>query len=254
MTQDIAVEVHGNGEPIVMIHGLGGTSNVFTPQVEALSRFFQIIRPDLPGSGRSPANGTVSIGGLVDAVLSVMERSNVQAAHIVGHSMGTIVCQHLAQLHPAKVCSLALLGPLAAPPEAARAAVRDRAAKARNEGMVGIADAIVQSGTSASTRASRPEAATLVRELLMRQDPEGYARSCEALADAQAADLSGVTCPTLLMTGSDDVVAPPPAVRELGLRIQGARVIVWSGCGHWTTLERPAEVTEALLNFYLGKS
>ena len=254
MTQDIAVEVHGNGEPIVMIHGLGGTSNVFTPQVEALSRFFQIIRPDLPGSGRSPANGTVSIGGLVDAVLSVMERSNVQAAHIVGHSMGTIVCQHLAQLHPAKVRSLALLGPLAAPPEAARAAVRDRAAKARKEGMVGIADAIVQSGTSASTRASRPEAATLVRELLMRQDPEGYARSCEALADAQAADLSGVTCPTLLMTGSDDVVAPPPAVRELGLRIQGARVIVWSGCGHWTTLERPAEVTEALLNFYLGKS
>lgn len=166
--------------------------------------------------------------------------------------MGTIVCQHLAARHPAKVQSLALIGPLAAPPDAARNAIRDRGAKARNEGMAGIADAIVQAATSAHTKAARPEAAAFVRELLMRQPPEGYALSCDALADAQAADVSGIGCPVLLITGSDDVVSPPPAVRALASQFKDARVTILNACGHWTTLERPSEVTEALLNFYLA--
>ena len=248
----IAVEVHGNGDPVVMVHGLGGTSNVFTPQVDALARYFKVIRPDLPGSGRTPASGRLSIESLVDVVVKVMEQSGVESAHVVGHSMGTIVCQHLAVRHPSRVRSLALIGPLAAPPDPARSAVRDRAAKARNEGMAGIADTIVQSGTSVYTKAARPEAAAFVRELLMRQPPEGYALSCEALAEAQAADVSGVACPALLITGSDDVVSPPPAVRALASRFKNARVAILNSCGHWTTLERPSEVTEALLNFYLA--
>lgn len=253
MTNDIAVEVHGNsGDAIVMIHGLGGTSNVYTPQVDALARFHRVIRPDLPGSGRTPSGGPVTIGGLAEAVLGVMDRMGVETAHLVGHSMGTIVCQHVAARQPGKVRSLALLGPLAAPPDAARAAVRDRAAKARSEGMVGIADVIVQAGTSASTKSSRPEAAAFVRELLMRQNPEDYALSCEALAAAEPADLTGVPCPALLITGSEDLVAAPPVVRQLAARFQRARVVILNGCGHWTPIERAAEVTEALLNFYLG--
>ena len=248
----ISVEVHGNGDPVVMVHGLGGTSNVFTPQVDALARYFKVIRPDLPGSGRTPASGRISIESLVDSVVEVMEQAGAGSAHLVGHSMGTIVCQHLAARHPAKVQSLALLGPLGAPTDAARKAVRDRAAKARNEGMTGIADAIVQGATSAYTKAARPEAAAFVRELLMRQASEGYALSCEALADAQAADVSGIRCPVLLITGSEDGVASPPAVRALASRFTDARVKILNACGHWTTLERPSEVTEALLNFYLA--
>jgi pimeloyl-ACP methyl ester carboxylesterase len=182
-----------------------------------------------------------------------MSSAGIDSAHIAGHSMGTIVCQHLAARHPDKVKSLALVGPLAAPPDPARAAVRDRAAKARKEGMAGVADAVVQAGTSALTRSARPEAAAFVRELLMRQDPEGYALTCEALSAAQPADLANVHCPALLITGSEDVVAPPLAVRLLASRLTSSRVIIFNGCGHWTTIERPLEVTEALLNFYLGK-
>ena len=48
----IAVETDGTGEPVLMIHGLGGTSNFWTPVLPALTRF-RTIRPDLPGSGRS---------------------------------------------------------------------------------------------------------------------------------------------------------------------------------------------------------
>lgn len=249
MAPQLAVEVHGNGDPVLLVHGLGGTSNVFGPQVGVLARFFQCIRPDLPGSGRSPADGPLTIAGLAEAVEGVMDERGLDRVHLVGHSLGTIVCQHIAARRPNSVRSLALIGPLHVPPDAARPAIRDRAAKARAEGMVGIADAIVQAGTSADTKANRPEVAALVREILMRQDPEGYARTCEALAAAEPADVSRIACPTLLLTGDEDGTAPPTAVRALHRKIGGSSLRILDRCGHWTTFERPAEVNEALMNF-----
>ncbi|QCO06562.1 alpha/beta fold hydrolase [Azospirillum argentinense] len=249
MAPQLAVEVHGNGDPVLLVHGLGGTSNVFGPQVGVLSRFFQCIRPDLPGSGRSPADGPLTIAGLADVVEGVMDERGLDRVHLVGHSLGTIVCQHVAARRPNRVRSLALIGPLHAPPDAARPVIRDRAAKARAEGMVGIADAIVQAGTSADTKANRPEVAALVREILMRQDPEGYARTCEALAAAEPADVARIACPTLLVTGDEDGTAPPTAVRALHRKIAGSSLRILDRCGHWTTFERPAEVNEALVNF-----
>lgn len=249
MAPQLAVEVHGNGDPVLLVHGLGGTSNVFGPQVGVLSRFFQCIRPDLPGSGRSPADGPLSIAGLAEAIEGVMDERGLDRVHLVGHSLGTIVCQHIAVRRPNRVRSLALIGPLHAPPDAARPVIRDRATKARAEGMVGIADAIVQGGTSADTKANRPEVAALVREILMRQDPEGYARTCEALAAAEPADVSRIACPTLLVTGDEDGTAPPTAVRTLHRKIAGSSLRLLDRCGHWTTFERPAEVNEALMNF-----
>lgn len=252
MSENIAVEIHGNGDPVVMVHGLGGTSNVYFHQAEILAKYYKVIRPDLPGSGRTPASGPLSIASLAQSVLSVIDAHAGQAVHLVGHSMGTIVCQHVAVMRPDAVRSLALIGPLAAPPEAARGNVRARAAKARAEGMVPIADMIVQGGTSAATKASRPEAAGFVRELLMRQDPEAYALSCEALADAQPAPVERLNIPALLLTGSEDAVTPPPAVAVLAARFSTARTIVLEGCGHWATVECPRQVTEALLNFYFS--
>jgi pimeloyl-ACP methyl ester carboxylesterase len=168
--------------------------------------------------------------------------------------MGTIVATHLAAAEPARVAGLALFGPLLAPAEPARAAIRARAARAREGDMGPIADALLQAGVSAETRARRPVAAALVRESLMRPDPDGYARSCEALAEMQPADTSRIECPTLLVTGDEDVVAPPQAVRMMGERIAGSRVEVLRGCGHWTPVEKPEECTALLKRFLLERS
>jgi 3-oxoadipate enol-lactonase len=104
--------------------------------------------------------------------------------HLAGHSLGTIICQHFAARSPERVASMILVGAFPEPPEAARTALRERAAKARSEGMRGIADAIAAAGTSSDTKVNQPSAVAFVRESLMAQNPEGYARNCEALADA----------------------------------------------------------------------
>jgi pimeloyl-ACP methyl ester carboxylesterase len=255
-TERVAVEIDGEGDPVVMIHGLGGTSNTWTALAAAFGRHRR-VRLDLPGSGRSyRVEGPLSIARFVQATLRAMAAASVERAHVVAHSMGTIVAAHLAAAEPNAVRSLALFGPLLEPPEPARGAIRARGEKARKEGTEGmqtIADTLVQAATSAETRARRPAAVAFVRESLMRQDPDGYARSCEALADAKSADVSKITCPTLLVTGDEDGVAPPQAVRMMGEKIAGSRVEVLRGCGHWTPLEKPEECVGLLQRFYMQR-
>jgi pimeloyl-ACP methyl ester carboxylesterase len=251
----VAVEDEGDGEPVVCVHGLGGTSNTFTSLMPAMARH-RVIRVDLPGSGRSQrVEGALSIERFVDALRDVCRRLAIDRAHWVAHSMGTIVCQHLASFHPALVRSLALFGPLLAPTDAARASIRARAEKARTEGAAGmhaIAETLVGAALSASTRAGQPVAVAFVRESLMRQGAECYARTCDALADAQPAPVERIEAPVLLVTGDEDGVAPPQAVRALADKLHGAkskRVSVLSRCGHWTPIERPDECARELRDF-----
>jgi 3-oxoadipate enol-lactonase len=249
------VEEEGEGDAVVCVHGLGGSSNTFTPLMAALARH-RVVRVDMPGSARSQrVEGALTIERLVETLLSVCTRLNVTRAHWVGHSLGTIVCQHVAVTAPKLVRSLALFGPLIAPPEAARTAIRARAAKARGEGTAGmheIALGLVNAAISADTRQRSPLAVAFVRESLMRQDGEAYARSCEVLAEAGPAAVERIEVPVLLVTGDEDGVAPPQQVRAMAEKLHGAkstRVVVLPKCGHWTPIERPEECARELREF-----
>src|SRR5262245_9019075 len=252
----IAIEVDGEGEPVLMIHGLGSSSNLWTPLMPALARF-KTIRPDLPGSARSArVDGPLSIDGFVRAMMRVCGAIGIERTHVVAHSLGTVVAFHMAVAEPRFVRSLALFGPLLAPPDTLRAGLRGRGEKARSEGDAGmqdIADTLVQAATSTETRARRPVTVALVREFLMRQSPDGYARTCDALAEAQPADVTRIACPTLLVTGEEDAIAPAQSVRHIGERIGGSQFEILRGCGHWTTIEKPEECNDLLRRFYEAK-
>lgn len=245
----VVVEVEGEGAPVVCIHGLGGTSNTWTPLMRAM-RDQKVVRIELPGSARSAAGvGTLSIERMVDAVIAVCRQLDIGNAHFVAHSMGTIVCQHLAIKKPSLVKALTLFGPLPCPPDVARPNVLARAQKAASGGAVAmqdIADAIVGGTLSASTRESQPVTVAMVRESLMRQDAQNYSRSCEALAAVQSASLEGIGMQTLLITGDEDPVAPPSTAYDMSRRMPKARVVVLSRCGHWTPFERHVECATLL--------
>jgi pimeloyl-ACP methyl ester carboxylesterase len=239
----------GKGEPLILVPGLGGTVNTWHPQTQVLKRDLRLFCFDLAGSGRSPLAENISIASHVEDLLSVMEQTGAKRVHLAGHSMGTIVCQHLAAKTPDRIASMVLVGAFPEPPEPARNALRDRAAKARSEGMRGIADAVAAAGTSADTKVNTPTAVAFARESLMAQNPEGYARNCEALADAVAADLSAIDCPVLLLTGDEDRTAPVAVARALASAIQGAELQIIAGCGHWAPVERPKQVNYAMSLF-----
>jgi 3-oxoadipate enol-lactonase len=245
----IVAEVTGEGEPLVMIHGLGGTSNMFQPQMEALSAY-RVIRLDLPGSGRSARPlEPLTIEAMSNAVTRALDGVGVTRAHFIGHSMGTIVCQLIAATQPSLVRSLALFGALAEPAEATRQGLANRARLARSGGIADIADQIVANALSAHTRETSPAAVAFVRESVTRQDPESYARTCEALAKATAVDVRRILAPTLLVTGDADTVNPMSVGQALADGIKGAIFSSLDRCGHWATVERPRESNQKLTDF-----
>jgi pimeloyl-ACP methyl ester carboxylesterase len=245
----LAVEIEGSGEPVIMMHGLGGTTNVWGAQAKALAARFTSIRFDLEGSGRSPAVSSLSVQGWVQDLDALMRSLGIASARIVAHSLGTLIAQHFAAAHPERVSRLTLLGINRAPQDERRQALRDRAAKVRSEGLEAIVDNVVSAGTSQHARADNPLLEHFARELVLRQPAEGYARSCEAVAGSKTADISRIRCPVLLIAGDEDSVSPPKTSETVAPTLADAKLVVLEKCGHWMPIERPHEVTRALLAF-----
>jgi pimeloyl-ACP methyl ester carboxylesterase len=242
----LVAEDAGTGPPVIMIHGLGGSSNSFQTLMPAMEGY-RVLRPDLPGAGRSRLRpGLPGLEGLASAVRDLLSAAGIREAHLVGHSMGTLVCQYLAAKTPKLALSLTLYGPILEPSPAARVALRERATEAQEEGMTEIADAVAQGSVSAATRDSNPIAAAFVRESLMRQDPGGYAQHCEALSSAGAADHAAIRCPVLLIAGAEDSVAPLKMVRQLVARLPGGKLEVIPDVAHWMMIEAPHRCAELL--------
>ncbi|MBO0333262.1 alpha/beta fold hydrolase [Sneathiella sp. CAU 1612] len=236
------IEDQGDGVAVVMIHGLGGTSNSFQTLISALDGY-RVLRPDLPGAGRSSLRpGRPGIAGLATAVQDCLKAAGIAKAHFVGHSMGTIVCQYLAVDHPEMVQSLTLFGPILEPPAAARTGLNERAATATREGMAGIAEAVHK----ASVSAGKPVAAAFVRESLLRQDANGYAAHCLALSSVEAADLAKITCSTLLIAGETDPVAPVAMAEQMKQKLPRAQLEIIPEVAHWMMMEAPARSAELL--------
>ena len=251
-TRRLFVEDTAQDKPaIVFVHGLGATTNFYEPLVPALEGSFRLVRHDLAGHGRSPLAGEVTVGAFAHDVAALIGSLPGKKAHVVAHSLGTLVAQQLAATSPELVQSLVLLGPVRAQPDAAKTATRARATTVREKGMIAVADTIVQNATAPAARAANALVASTVRELLLGQDAEGYAQACEALAAAENPELGAFAGPVLILAGEDDKVSNE-ATRE-SLKSAFAQAHVTSNtvadCGHWTVTEAPAFVAAQMLAF-----
>ena len=104
----------GRGEPLLLIHGLGGSGADWAFQVAALEHRFRIIVPDLPGSGHSlPPRAEYTIGGFASALWQLMDHLKIVRPNIVGFSLGGAVALEMATLRPACVPKLGLINSLA---------------------------------------------------------------------------------------------------------------------------------------------
>ena len=247
-------------EPIVYVHGLGGTTEFYRPLIQAasLSNSHKHILYDLEGHGLTPtkASSTVTMESLVNDLNGVVNHSplNIKAATIVAHSLGGLIALNFALAHPSLVKKLVLIGPGPSPlPAAASKATYARAAAVREKGMLasGVADAVSTNGTSAKTKTEKPLGLGMARASLLSQDPEGYAKGCMALAGtvSTSLEIEKIEVPTLVIAGADDKVSTVDWARKMEERMQMCRVEILEGVGHWHCFEDMEGVAKAVKGF-----
>jgi 3-oxoadipate enol-lactonase len=248
---NVFYEVTGEGLPLVFIHGLGGTSNVWHAQRLGLSRYFKVVTLDLPGSGRSDrSERQYSMERWVDQVAGLADAAKLDKFVLIGHSMTTVLAQKFAARHGARLTALVLCGPITELAPAGKEAFAKRAETVLKEGMIAIADTVLTGALTPATREANPALTGLVREVLLSNDPACYAGHCLALRDASARpDQAAIKCPTLILVGDQDGVTPLASARAITAAVPGARIRIVPSTAHLTMLERPAEFNAALLEF-----
>src|SRR5262245_4198925 len=131
----IYYEVAGEGTPLLFVHGLGGTGNVWHAQRAVLPKTCQVITIDLPGSGRSGKTETAfSMDRWADQLVGLADHLKLDRVVLVGHSMSTILVQKTAAKHPSRVRAAILCGPMTELPAAGREAFQKRKATVQSEG------------------------------------------------------------------------------------------------------------------------
>jgi len=243
------------GSPILFIHGLGSSSETFTPLITALrlEKTYSLHLLDIEGHGLSPtsAASTISIESYAADFNALAQQENIKKATVIAHGMGCLVAMTLALQRSSLVSNLVLIGPPPSPvPGAARAGLITRATTVRSSGIASVIDAVVVSEVSARSMTDNPVALTAVRMSLLGQDPEGYAKGCTALAGAvEALPVSGINAKTLIITGEEDKISPPRTCEEYGEEMRDAEVQVLAQVGNWHTFEDVSGVAKAVREF-----
>ena len=231
----IAYEVAGEGEPVVLVHGLSGSTRWWSRNVPAIAERHRIYLVDLPGFGTMRSLRRRFVLAETATWLSEwMEAAGLERAHLVGHSMGGYVSVRLAASRPELVRRLVLIAPAGVPAE---------------RSMIGHLVPLLLAVRYA-TPAFIP---VLVRDAL-RMGPSTLLRTArDLLAEDIRGDLRNVEAPTLLVWGENDPLIPPAVGDLLREEIPNSRLLLLRRAGHVPMFDQPKEFDAALLAFLAGE-
>jgi 3-oxoadipate enol-lactonase len=240
----------GEGPPVVFVHALGGTLHTWYGVMENLALHHHVVALDLRGHGRTDvSSGKVSIPAYADDVAALIAALELPAVTLVGHSMGTLIAQHLAQTRPELVDNLVLVGGISWFEPPLRKAYEARAETVEADGMDAIVDEWLPGALAPRTHAKLPQLTGMLRDMFLRNDRRSYAKACRAVAQAPKIARDQIGQPTLLLVGDHDRSTPIAMAEELHGEIPVSRVKVIPASAHWATLEQPDFIAAAVLEF-----
>lgn len=241
------VLTHGDGEPLIFMHGTGGHLEAFVRNLRALGESHRVILYDFPGHGwTTTAARDLELPDYQEHLLALMNELGIDSAHVNGESLGGWVAVKFAAAHPRRVRSLVLNTPggtMATPEVMERIRSLSQAAaddpseeriRARLEWL--MADPTAVTDELVAVRRGiygRPGFAESMQHILCLQDPEIRRRNL--ITDDE---LAAIAAPALVIWTSDDPSGPAKAGLDMSGKIRGGRFHLIEGAGHWPQWEQ----------------
>ncbi len=243
----------GEGPPLVLIHGVGLSRNMWAAQVSALAARFRVIAVDMPGHGQSPApSAQAGLRTYADRVVAVLDYLGVDKAIIVGFSMGALVARAMALHHHDRVKALILLNGVFDRSPDVSAMILARVDDVLAEGPGANIDGAIERWFSPEFRRTNERYLSGLRKHFAGNDPEGYAIAYRLFATEDRygeAGLGTIDVPTLVATGEFDVGSTPAMTKALAARIPGAIWRIVPDARHMMPVEMPDATNALLLGF-----
>lgn len=246
-------EIHGDGDPLLLIPGLGLTTRAWAHITPRLAEKHRVIVVDPRGAGNSDTADVPYTGELfAEDMTAVLDAAEAERAHVVGLSMGGMISQELAIRYPQRVASLILLSTYAAVDDWSRRLFEVRRTIIERLGLLEhFRMSIMFVFSPAAFRAIKDRVDAI--EQALRQNPpdeRAYLRQVAFCLEHDAVDqLARIMAPTLVVTGSADILTSPFQGRELAGWIPGATYREFPGPSHGLWLEAAAEFVELVLSW-----
>jgi len=249
----LAVEDHGEGVPVVLLHGFPLSSEIWVPIRTAVEQAARVITPDLRGFGGSdaPEDG-YDLDSLAGDVVELADRLGLARFVLGGHSMGGYVALRVAALRADRLAGLVLVDTRA---EADGPDARERRnaaiARIRRGEADAFLDEFVPNLLGPSTRGRAPRLLAELRTIAGAIPPHVLAGCLAGMRDRPdgTALLAGLDIPALVLVGSEDAITPPQAARAMAGALPRAELVEVPLAGHTPSVERPITTAEALLAF-----
>jgi pimeloyl-ACP methyl ester carboxylesterase len=255
---EIAYEVTGSGDPLILIGGFTMVKESWTDQVARLSKHFQVVAFDNRGVGETTVpSEPFTIADMAEDTVGLMDAIGIESAHFFGVSMGGLIAQMLALDHAARVKKIALGctthgGRHAVQPQKEVMALLGSAADPNLSPEEAMRMRLPIMFTDRFLREQEERVEEFVQTGL-RYLPtlEGATGQMKALSVFNVKRRLGeIKCPVLAIAGSEDKMMPPENSKLLTEGIQGAKLYVVQEAGHSFFHEKPAEVCRVLVDFF----
>jgi pimeloyl-ACP methyl ester carboxylesterase len=255
----IYYEIHGRGEPLILIMGLRRNAEWWYRQIPALSEYFQVVAFDNRGAGRSDQpDEDYSMALFADDTAALMQALGLTSAHVLGISMGGYIAQELAIKYPERVRRLILgcTGP--GGPQALHMSSERMAKFMANQGLTPVEILRKDLDIYFSEKFIREEPARIEKfvEISMRwyQPPAPFLRQFTACRQHDTFDrLHRITQPTLILTGDDDPLVPPGNSLLLKERVPQARLEFFPTGRHCFFMEFAPQFNQRTIDFLITK-
>ncbi len=252
----------GQGEPLLLLHGWGGSSRLWHYTLRDMADRYLVIAPDLPGFGSSPPlSGRLSLERLADWVIAFADTLGLEQFTLNGHSLCAAVAVHVAARYPKRVKRLILTSFSTFRDERERrvvASIHHVMAlwlALRRPWMMEVEPIMRLVGHRFFYRL--PADRGLLREtfadFLAMEHRTALETARGAGSPTISAALAAVHAPSLIIACQHDQIMPPPGAPVAASRIPRCRLVWIEQCGHLPMLERPREY-HAILNTFLEES